>query len=255
MAESITTGQNKISLDPQTGNLIVINKQNVPVHIRLRGESKVKNFDINVSGLEMTSEGLEITGRSGRKRTITLSQLAQLINFANDPSKTEMQPPFKSTEKIGMFSVDVSVFAKKVKPGMVEGISVKTSNLSETDLNRLVKKIVSENETNESLFDDAKDFYRGVKGIKRGYGMDYFKNMSRLEILIKKLKKLDVPNESVMNELSSLKTKVSTLNIPQQRKTAIITLIDNSIFHFKKYSSINDQILSQIKTLNLDNWS
>ena len=130
----------------------------------------------------------------------------------------------------------------------------KTVKLTESDLNRIVKKVLNEQENNEGIFDKAQDIYRGIKGVKRGYGMDYFQNMSRLENLIKKLKKIDVPNEQVMIELSNLRTKVSSLNIPQQRKDAILSLIDNSLYHFKKYSSINDQILSQIKTLNLDSW-
>ena len=126
--------------------------------------------------------------------------------------------------------------------------------LTESDLNRIVKKVLNEQENNEGIFDKAQDIYRGVKGVKRGYGMDYFQNMSRLENLVKKLKKIDVPNEQVMIELSNLRTKVSSLNMPQQRKDAILSLIDNSLYHFKKYSSINDQILSKIKTLNLDSW-
>ena len=130
----------------------------------------------------------------------------------------------------------------------------KTVKLTETDINRIVKKIVSEQEVEEGIFDGVKDLYRGVKGVKRGYGMDYFQNMSRLENLIKKLKNLDVPNEKVMTELAQLRTKVSGMNMPLQRKNAIIGLIDNSIFHFRKYSDINNQILSQIQTLNLDSW-
>ena len=126
--------------------------------------------------------------------------------------------------------------------------------LTESDLNRIVKKVLNEQENNEGIFDKAQDIYRGVKGVKRGYGMDYFQNMSWLENLVKKLKKIDVPNEQVMIELSNLRTKVSSLNMPQQRKDAILSLIDNSLYHFKKYSSINDQILSKIKTLNLDSW-
>ena len=126
--------------------------------------------------------------------------------------------------------------------------------LTESDLNRIVKKVLNEQENNEGIFDKAQDIYRGVKGVKRGYGMDYFQNMSRLETLVKKLKKIDAPNEQVMIELSNLRTNVSSLNIPQQRKDAILSLIDNSLYHFKKYSSINDQILSKIKTLNLDSW-
>ena len=245
MAAFVTTNQTKISFDPKTGNLVILNKQNQPIHVKLTGSPG--NFEINVADLELTPEGLKITGRSGRSKVVKFNQVNELINFANNPSLKEFE--IKTGEKMAF--VEVTVKAKKVAPGMDEGYV----KLKESDLNRLVKKIISENEIEEGIFDGAKDLYRGVKGIKRGYGMDYFKNMSRLETLIKKLKKLDTPNESVMSELSQLKTKVSSLNIPQQRKTAIITLIDNSLYHFKKYSSINDQILSQIKTLNLDNWN
>jgi hypothetical protein len=130
----------------------------------------------------------------------------------------------------------------------------KIVKLTESDLNRLVKKVISEQEIEEGIFDGVKDLYRGVKGVKRGYGMDYFQNMSKLENLVRKLKNLDVPNEKVMLELKQLRTKVSSLNMPQQRKDAIVNLIDNSLYHFRKYSDINEQILNQIKTLNLDSW-
>lgn len=113
---------------------------------------------------------------------------------------------------------------------------------------------IQEQETNEGPLDQIGDLVRGLKGIKRGYGMDYFQNMSRLDRLVKKLKKLDEPNIKVMNELASLKTKVNSLNMPQQRKQALITLIDNSVYHFNRYNTINDQIIAQIKSLNLDSW-
>jgi hypothetical protein len=130
----------------------------------------------------------------------------------------------------------------------------KIVKLTESDLVRLVKKIVEENEINEGPLDAVGDLYRGIKGVKRGYGMDYFQNMSALDRLIKKLKKLDEPNIQVMNELAALNAKVSNLNMPQQRKQALTSLIENSLYHFNSYYRINDQIINQIKTLNLDSW-
>jgi UTP-glucose-1-phosphate uridylyltransferase len=130
----------------------------------------------------------------------------------------------------------------------------KIIKLTESELVKIVNKVILEQKVDEGIFDGIKNAYRGLKGMKRGFGTDYFQNMSRLENLIKKLKNLDVPNEKVMNELEKLKTKVSSLGMPQARKDALITLIDNSLYHFKKYSNVNDQILTQIKTLNLDSW-
>ena len=130
----------------------------------------------------------------------------------------------------------------------------KIIKLTESELVKIVNKVISEQKVDEGIFDGIKNAYRGLKGMKRGFGTDYFQNMSRLENLIKKLKNLDVPNEKVMNELEKLKTKVSGLGMPQPRKDVLIALIDNSLYHFKKYSNVNDQILTQIKTLNLDSW-
>jgi hypothetical protein len=128
------------------------------------------------------------------------------------------------------------------------------TKLSESDITRIVNKVIKEQETTEGPLDSLGDIYRGVKGVKRGYGMDYFQNMSKLDRLVKKLKKLDEPNVKVMTELADLKSKVSTLNMPQQRKQAIMNLIDNSVYHFNTYNRINDQIISQISSLNLDSW-
>ena len=130
----------------------------------------------------------------------------------------------------------------------------KINSLSESDIVRIVNKVIKEQETTEGPLDSIGDIYRGVKGVKRGYGMDYFQNMSKLDRLVKKLKKLDEPNVKVMTELADLKSKVSTLNMPQQRKQAIMNLIDNSVYHFNTYNRINDQIISQISSLNLDSW-
>ena len=130
----------------------------------------------------------------------------------------------------------------------------KIIRLTEQDLVRLVNKVINENKINEGPLDTIGDMYRGVKGAKRGYGMDYFQNMSALDRLIKKLKKLDEPNLKVMNELAALNAKVSNLNMPQQRKQALTGLIENSLYHFNVYNRINDQIINQIKTLNLDSW-
>jgi len=130
----------------------------------------------------------------------------------------------------------------------------KVIRLTESDITRIVNKVIKEQETTEGPLDSLGDIYRGVKGVKRGYGMDYFQNMSKLDRLVKKLKKLDEPNVKVMTELTDLKTKVSTLNMPQQRKQAIMNLIDNSVYHFNTYNRINDQIISQISSLNLDSW-
>jgi len=136
--------------------------------------------------------------------------------------------------------------------------------LTEKDLTNIVKRVISEQELEEGIMDTIKnikdkitsipDIYRGAKGLYRGYGMDFFKNMSRLQRLTKELKRLDIPNEKVMNELKNLKTKVSSLNIPQANKDQIVNHIDKTLQSFDDYSKNNDVVLSDIQTLNIDSW-
>lgn len=135
--------------------------------------------------------------------------------------------------------------------------------ISQTEKNRILemykiekdsKPMISENQIDENIFNTIADKWTGLKGIVRGYGQGYFEGMSKLNRLIRKLKKLDEPNVKVMNELKSLKNTVQSYNIPQQRKQNILDLIDNSIVHFEKYNTINDQILQQIDQLKLSNW-
>ena len=64
----------------------------------------------------------------------------------------------------------------------------KIIKLTESELVKIVNKVISEQKVDEGIFDGIKNAYRGLKGMKRGFGTDYFQNMSRLENLIKKLK-------------------------------------------------------------------
>lgn len=147
MPTTVTTGQTKITFDPKTGNLIVFNRQNIPIHIRFKGLYKSKEFQINIDDIEQSGGGLTLTGRSGRKRTLNSEQLSKLINFANDTNKTE-EILFKSVETIGIFSVEVSVSVKKVKPGIMERIV----KLNESDLTRIINRVLSEQEHENYMF-------------------------------------------------------------------------------------------------------
>jgi hypothetical protein len=122
------------------------------------------------------------------------------------------------------------------------------------NLRLIIRRVVNES-INENIFSDMSDFWVGTKGAARGYGKDYFSSMSKIRRLIKNLKKLDQPNLKVIDEMETLKTKIQSFNIPQNRKQALIYLLDNSILKFREYNNINDQILTQIESLNLDSWS
>jgi hypothetical protein len=92
--------------------------------------------------------------------------------------------------------------------------------------------------------------YQGLKGVWRGEGYDYFKYLSSLRGITRKLKKLDEPNVKVMGDLYQLRSKVDTSKMPQDKKTNLLGAIDSAMDHFKSYSTLINKI-EQLATQRL----
>jgi hypothetical protein len=122
----------------------------------------------------------------------------------------------------------------------------KVIRLSESDLEKIVQKVIEEQETQEGLG----DIYQGLKGFWRGEGYDYFKYLSSLRGITRKLKKLDEPNVRVMGDLYQLRTKVDTSKMPTDKKSNLLNTIDAAMDHFKSYSTLINKI-EQLSTQKL----
>ena len=94
----------------------------------------------------------------------------------------------------------------------------------------------------EGVFDSIGNVMQGLKGVWRGEGYDYFKQVSALKNVAKRLKKLDEPNRDIMMELSGLKTEISASKMPQNKKQNLVNAIDQAISHFQTYSNYIDAI-------------
>ena len=127
----------------------------------------------------------------------------------------------------------------------------KVVKLTESDLNRLVQRVIEEQEMEESIFDPLVNTYQGLKGVWRGYGYDYFKYLSSLRQLTRKLKKLDEPNAKIMTQLKDLKNKVQSSKMPPDKKQNLETSIDGAINHFTAYSNLINTI-EQLASQRLD---
>lgn len=118
----------------------------------------------------------------------------------------------------------------------------KVVKLTESDLERIVVKVIQEQEMEEGIFDPIVDRYQGLKGVWRGEGYDYFKHLSSLRGLTRQLKKLDRPNIKIMDELLTLKGKVSSSKMPPDKKQNLTDTIDKAIQHFNAYSTLINTI-------------
>jgi hypothetical protein len=118
----------------------------------------------------------------------------------------------------------------------------KVIKLTEADLENIVRKVIEEQETQEGVFDPLVNAAQGLKGVWRGEGYDYFKYLSSLRGLTRKLKKLDAPNVKIMTQLTDLKNKVTVSKMPTDKKQNLINTIDKAIAHFNAYSGLINTI-------------
>ena len=114
----------------------------------------------------------------------------------------------------------------------------KVIKLTEADLEKIVKRVIEEQETQEGI----SDVYQGLKGVWRGYGYDYYKYTSTLRNLTRKLKKLDEPNTRIMTQLADLKGKVQASKMPAQSKFDLENEIDDAVNYFTSYANAIDKI-------------
>ncbi len=94
----------------------------------------------------------------------------------------------------------------------------------------------------EEPTEGVSDMVSGLKGVWRGEGYDYFKYLNSLKRQMNSLQKLDKPNQKIMNELSSLKNKITSSKMPLQKRDNLIRTIDSAIGHFNSYTNLVQQI-------------
>jgi tryptophanyl-tRNA synthetase len=92
---------------------------------------------------------------------------------------------------------------------------------------------------------------KGLKGVWRGEGYDYFSYLNTLKNILRKLDKIDKPNESIMNDLEKIKSSLSSSKMSQSKKNNIINAIDTAKSHFLQYRAIIDFLTKKLET-NLD---
>ena len=96
----------------------------------------------------------------------------------------------------------------------------------------------------EEPTEGVSDMVSGLKGVWRGEGYDYFKYLNKLKSSMSNLQRLDKPNHKIMNELTSLKGKISSSKMPTDKKNNLIRAIDGALAHFNSYVNLVQQISS-----------
>lgn len=120
------------------------------------------------------------------------------------------------------------------------------------------KEVVERLLQEQSFFKDGRnplsrvgDFIGGVKGMYKGEGYKYGEHSTALSRFLNRLKKLDAPNEEVIEHLNKLLTRIQNSSMTQDRKDALERMIQDVIREFNEYQSTLDSTINKIKRGNI----
>jgi len=89
---------------------------------------------------------------------------------------------------------------------------------------------------------------KGLKGMWRGDGYEYFSYLNSMKKILSKLNKIDEPNKKVLEELDRLKMKLYKSKMNQTKKTAIVNAINSAQRHFTDYRNQVKNIINKLET-------
>jgi len=115
-------------------------------------------------------------------------------------------------------------------------------NLTEQDINRIIKKVVKENysETNEGLGDT----WTGVKGFFKGKGYHYTKNLSKLNRVVEELTYTEKYLDKIKKKCEDIVDESVNSGMRDQKSDHILDLA-NRIIDIIEYHNLEVNDISQ----------
>lgn len=120
-------------------------------------------------------------------------------------------------------------------------------NLTEQDINRIIKKVVKEDysETNEGL----KDTWSGVKGFFRGQGYNYTKNLSKLSGILNDISYSDDYLNKIKSKCEKIVDDSMRAKIPDEKSDHILQIVNDIITTINSYDEKMDIISDDIRKI------
>jgi hypothetical protein len=111
----------------------------------------------------------------------------------------------------------------------------KTIKLTESDLEKIIKQVISENEmgSDEGILDPISNITKGIKGVFRGEGYYYYNYINQLGSIVNSLKKGSTPTH--VDRLLRLKDSINNSKITQDKKDRLIQAIDKIVTNLKAH--------------------
>lgn len=122
----------------------------------------------------------------------------------------------------------------------------KIIKLTESDIRRIVERVNNESDLGEGFVGDlASDIGRlrfgniakGVKGLWKGEGYNYYRQLNILSRAVKKSKRYEMAYSDVMKDLKYAQVDISESDIPEDKKNELLGHLSRAISSYDSYKS------------------
>lgn len=119
--------------------------------------------------------------------------------------------------------------------------------LQERDINRIVRKVVNENysETNEGLGDT----WAGIKGVFRGYGYNYTKNLNKLSNILNDLSYSDSFLSKIKKKCEKIVEDTANTKMSEEKQDHILEIANKIIAIINEYDEKMDIVSDDINKI------
>lgn len=122
----------------------------------------------------------------------------------------------------------------------------KVIQINENQLESLINNVIE-----EDIKDDLKklkfgNIAKGIKGMYRGKGYEFYSYQNELLKIVKEIKKLDLPNQKQFKKLKLLQDKISNSGMELTKKQELNAMINDAETKFVDYQDIINDIETKI---------
>lgn len=122
----------------------------------------------------------------------------------------------------------------------------KVIQINENQLESLINTVIE-----EDIKDDLKklkfgNIAKGIKGMYRGKGYEFYSYQNEILKIVKEIKKLDLPNQKQFKKLKLLQDKISNSGMELTKKQELNAMINDAETKFVDYQDIINDIETKI---------
>lgn len=119
--------------------------------------------------------------------------------------------------------------------------------ITDREISKIVKKVISENK--KENMEGLDDVWAGLKGVWRGQGYSYSKNMSKLQDIVEDLKIAENYHNKIKMKCDKIIDDVANSKMPQNSSDQILDITNRILQTIDVYNTDMEKIYSEIRSV------